>query len=72
LKLRIFNVVRRAGIDGIRIEDINGVVFNGDSNAVNIRNHVLQINKRLRGTPFRILGDGPYMRGQYRLKRRTG
>ena len=57
VKLRIFDVVRRAGIDGVTIEDINAIVY-GDHPASpeTIRNHISQINEALAETGVGIRG----------------
>ena len=60
LKAHIFDVVKRAGSNGITIEDINAICFNGRASAANVRNHIHQINDALAGTD---LGDS---------RRRTG
>jgi hypothetical protein len=66
LKALIFNVVRRAGQDGITSENINAIVFDGRSSTANIRNHILQINDAFAATDWVIRGDGA-PRGYYRL-----
>ena len=57
LKAHIFDVVRRAGIDGVTIDDINAIVY-GDHPASpeTIRNHIRQINEALAETSVRIRG----------------
>ena len=44
LKARIFDAIERAGSNGITIEDINAICFDGQASAVNVRNHIHQIN----------------------------
>jgi hypothetical protein len=63
LKARIFDLVQRAGRDGIRAADIGDIV-----GVNNIRVHVQQINNRLYGTNVRLRADIP-PRGFYRLIR---
>ena len=65
LKAHIFDVIQRAGPDGVTIEDVNAIVFDGDSTAVNIRTHIGQINDALTETDIRIRGDNPW--GFYRI-----
>ena len=48
-KAHIFNVVKRADSTGITIEDINAICFDGRASAVNVRNHIHQINDALYG-----------------------
>ena len=45
-KVQIFDVIRRSGRYGIRVEYINQLCFDGVANAVTIRNHIKQINQR--------------------------
>lgn len=58
LKARIFDVIQRAGIDGIMIEDINAICFDGLSTNVNVRTHIHQINDALAETDIQIYGGG--------------
>jgi hypothetical protein len=70
-KLQIFDVIRRSGRDGIRIEYINQLCFDGVGNGVTIRNHIKQINQCLEDTEFRISGAGrENWKGFYRIERR--
>ena len=52
LKARIFDAIKRANSNGITIEDINAICFDGRASAVNIRTHIHQINDALAGTDF--------------------
>jgi hypothetical protein len=70
LKTHLFDVIERAGPDGITVEDLNAICFGGDSTAVNIRTHIGQINDALAGTDIRIRGDNP--RGFYRITHTKG
>ena len=54
LKAHIFDVIKRADLNGITIEDINAICFDGRASAVNVRNHIHQINDALAGTDFEI------------------
>jgi hypothetical protein len=65
LKARIYDVVRRAGIRGILLDDINAIVFDGHANPVTIRNHIRQLNDLLADTDVSISGRVP--RGFYRI-----
>ena len=69
LKAHIFDVVRRAGIDGVTIDDINAIVY-GDHPASpeTIRNHISQINEALAETGVRIRGLST-PKGYYRIVR---
>jgi hypothetical protein len=70
-KRRIFDCINRTGTDGILLQDINAVIFNGEANLVTIRNHIRQINGRLAaaGTGAKIDGlSAP--KGYYRIVRR--
>jgi hypothetical protein len=58
LKARIFDAIKRAGADGIRIEDINAICFDGLSTNVNVRTHIHQINDALAETDIQIYGGG--------------
>jgi|AmaraimetFIIA100_FD_contig_31_46823461_length_512_multi_4_in_0_out_0_2 hypothetical protein len=65
LKARIYDIVRRAGIDGILVDDINAIAFDGHASPVTIRNHIRQLNELLADTDVRISGRMP--RGFYRI-----
>ena len=67
LKAQIFNIIRRAGVDGVTIETINALCFEGRSTAVNVRTHVVQINDAFAGSELQIFGGNP--RGYYRIVR---
>ena len=58
LKAHIFDVIQRAGADGIMIEDINAICFDGRSTNVNVRTHIHQINDALAETDLQIYGGG--------------
>jgi hypothetical protein len=70
LKAHIFDVIKRADSNGITIEEINGICFDGRTNGVNIRNHVAQINDALAGTDVEIRGRTPGFAGQYHIVKR--
>jgi hypothetical protein len=70
LKAHIFDVIKRAGSNGITIEVINAICFDGEARAVNVRNHIHQINDALAGTDFEILGGAPGMVGYYHIVKR--
>ena len=69
LKTHIFDVVARAGADGVTNETINSLCFDGRSTASNVKTHIEQINSQLAGSDLRIFGGNP--RGFYRLVRET-
>ena len=56
--------------DGITIEDINAICFDGRASAVNVRNHIHQINDALAGTDFEIRGGAPGMVGYFHIVKR--
>ena len=67
LKARIFDVIWRAGVDGVMVDDINAIVFHGQAKPVTIRNHIRQINESLAEVDLKL--DGSTMpRGFYRVK----
>jgi hypothetical protein len=70
LKARIFDAIKRAGANGITIEDINRICFDGRATAVNIRTHIHQINDALAGTDFEIRGGAPGMVGYFHIVKR--
>jgi hypothetical protein len=70
LKARIFDVIKRADSNGITIQDINSICFDGRTTAVNIRTHIHQINDALGGTDFEIRGGAPGMLGHYHIAKR--
>ena len=70
LKAHIFDVVKRADSNGITIEDINTICFDGRASAVNVRNHIHQINDALAGTDFEIRGGAPGMVGYFHIVKR--
>ena len=70
LKARIYDVVKLAGSNGITIEDINATCFDGRTSAVNVRNHIHQINDALAGTDLEIRGGEPGMLGYYHIVKR--
>jgi hypothetical protein len=67
LKAHIFDAIKRAGVDGIPLEVVNTLVFDGRTTAVNVRNHVHQINDALAGSGLQLSGQDP--RGFYRIVR---
>ena len=56
--------------NGITIEDINANCFDGRASAVNVRNHIHQINDALAGTDFEIRGGAPGMVGYFHIVKR--
>lgn len=68
LKAHIYDIVRRAGIDGVMIEDINAIAFGGSANPVTIRAHIHQLNELLADTDIQISGN--VTRGFYRIVRK--
>jgi len=53
-KVRIFDLVRHAGANGISTADINGIVYDGKASGDLVRTHILQINDLLAGTEAQI------------------
>jgi hypothetical protein len=70
LKAHIFDVIKRAGFNGIPIEDINAICFDGRATAVNVRTHIHQINDALAGTDFQIRGKASGMVGFFHISKR--
>jgi len=70
LKAHIFDVIKRSGSSGVTVQTINGVCFDGRASAVNVRNHISQINDALAGTDFEIRGGAPGMLGYYHIVKR--
>ena len=62
LKVRIFDIIRRAGIDGIAADDLVGLAYDGrDKPSRNgLKSHIWQINDVISDTGFRIAGHGTY------------
>jgi hypothetical protein len=66
LKARIFDLVQRAGRDGISGADLHELAYAGDRwdgrrpAAATIKVHIHQINEALEDTGYRILGRGTY------------
>jgi len=67
LKAHIFDVIKRADSNGITIADINTICFDGRASAVNVRNHIHQINDALAGTDLEIRGGAPGMVGYFHI-----
>ena len=70
LKARMFDVIKRADSNGITIEDINAICFDGRATAVNVRTHIHQINDALAGTDFQIRGKASGMVGHFHIVKR--
>lgn len=70
LKAHIFDVVKRAACEGVSIETINALCFDGCSTAVNIRTHIFQINDALAGTDLQITGKAEGMFGFFHIVKR--
>jgi hypothetical protein len=71
LKARIFDVIHRAGVDGISRADINAIVFDGQASPNTIKAHIWQVNDRLAETDAEIRsvgGRGP-VHGYYQLQK---
>jgi hypothetical protein len=66
LKARIFDVIRRAGVDGISAVDINAIVFDRRASLDTVKAHVWQINELLDETGIAIRGGG----GSFRIVER--
>ena len=62
LKARIFDLVQRAGRDGISGVDLHELAYTGTARpgAATIKAHIHQINEVLDGTGYRIVGRGTY------------
>jgi hypothetical protein len=74
LKARIFDVIHRAGVDGISPADINAIVFDGRASYDTVKAHIWQINDLLAETDIEIDsvgGRGP-VHGYYRIQRQRG
>jgi len=67
LKARIFDVIKRADYEGVSLETINSICFDGCSSAVNIRNHIRQINDVLVETDLKITGKASGMVGFFHI-----
>lgn len=76
LKARIFDLVQRGGRDGIELEDLWALTYNGNSpkdhgnrgerKRSTLRMHVFQINEEIADAGYRIVCSG----GSYRLENR--
>jgi DNA-binding response OmpR family regulator len=68
LKVRMFDLIKRAGNECISAMAISVVMFDGKANYNTIKAHIHQINEMIEGTGWRIEG----LRGYgYYLKQRT-
>jgi DNA-binding winged helix-turn-helix (wHTH) protein len=68
--VQIFDLVERAGIDGIHVRELVGLVWPDKSESYyNLRNQISEINSRLCETDYEIRGNRE-PRGYYRLVRR--
>ena len=70
LKAHIFYVIKRADRNGVTIEDINAICFDGRATAANVRNHIHQINDALAGTDLEIRGKASGMVGCFHIVKR--
>lgn len=70
LKARIFDAIKRARYEGITVEDINAICYDGRAQPVTIRAHIFQINECLADTSVQIKGSEPGVMGFYHLVRR--
>jgi hypothetical protein len=70
LKAHIFDVIKRADANGVTVTDINAICFEGQATAVNIRNHIHQINDALAATDLEIHGGRPGMVGFFHIVKR--
>ena len=57
LKVRIFDLIRRAGSEGITYAEINAIVFDGRASRHTVKAHVQQIRDLLAGTDVTIHGE---------------
>ena len=72
LKAHIFDVIKRADCEGVSIETINALCFDGCSTAVNVRTHIHQINDALAGTDIQIRGGSAGMVGFFHIVKQRG
>jgi hypothetical protein len=69
LKARLFDLIQRGGVDGIPIDELHAIVFDGrdrHSGKKTLSVHVCQINELIEDSSYRISGRG----GAYRLLRK--
>jgi hypothetical protein len=60
-KARIFDLVQRAGEDGITGRDLFDIVFGGDDHSYHtLKAHIWQINDLIEDEGYRIKGGGAY------------
>jgi hypothetical protein len=69
IKVRIFDVIRRAGEGGVSAEVLSQLIFHHPDAKAAIKSHVWQINERIEDTGWKIVPTNP--RYGYRLKQRT-
>ena len=67
LKARIFDIVMRAGVDGISTADLYDIVCNEGQTRDTLKAHIWQINDLIRDEGYLIKGLG----GHYRLAAAT-
>ena len=63
LKARIFDIVQRAGVDGISSSDLFDMVYTeGDTSLETLKAHIWQINDVIRDEGYAIRGTDRYYR----------
>ena len=62
LKAHIFDLIKRAGDNGISSGDINAIVFEGRASPHTVKAHVWQINESLTETGIEIRGGDGFFR----------
>jgi hypothetical protein len=62
-KARLFDLVRRGGVDGIHSEDLSLLLYpNGGGSRHTLKAHVWQINELIADEGYRIEGHGSFYR----------
>jgi len=63
LKARLFDLVRRSGIDGIHSDDLHSLLYpDGGCSRDTLKAHIWQINELIADEGYRILGRGSFYR----------
>ena len=70
LKAHIFDVIKRSDREGVPLDVINTLCFDGNSTAANIRVHINQINDLLWDSGLFISGRAVGMKGLFHLVKR--
>jgi hypothetical protein len=60
LKARIFDIITRAGVDGISASDLFDIVFTEGQSKETLKAHVWQINDLIADGGYRIKGEDSY------------